>query len=46
MMFFIVLMPPLFYVFIGLWRENLPLTLTGAVFTAVHFTHVYGNLHK
>ena len=44
MLFFIVALPPLFYVFIGLWRGNTPLMLTGAVFEAVHFAHVYGNL--
>ena len=44
MMFFIVLMPPLYYVAIGLWRQNVPLTAFGAVFLAVHFVHVYGNL--
>ena len=44
MMFFIVLLPPLYYVTIGLWRQNVPLTTTGAVFLVVHFTHVLGNL--
>ena len=44
MMFFIVLMPPLYYVFIGLWRNNIILTVTGCVFLIVHFTHVLGNL--
>ena len=44
MMFFIVLMPPLYYVAIGLWRRNVLLAVTGVVFLAVHFTHVYGNL--
>ena len=45
MMFFIVVMPPLYYVAIGLWRQNTPLVITGAVFLAVHFFHVLGNLH-
>ncbi len=44
MMFFIVTMPPLYYVAIGLWRQNTPLAVTGAVFLAVHFFHVLGNL--
>ena len=45
MMLFIVAMPPLYYVAIGLWRQNTPLAVTGAVFLAVHFFHVLGNLH-
>lgn len=44
MMFFIVLMPPLYYIFIGLWRRNILLTVTGCLFIIVHFTHVLGNL--
>lgn len=44
MMFFIVLMPPLYYVFIGLWRNNMILTVTGGIFLIVHFVHVFGNL--
>jgi hypothetical protein len=44
MMFFIVLLPPLYYVAVGLWRQNTPLAVAGAVFLAVHFTHVLGNL--
>ena len=44
MMLFIVVMPPLYYVAIGLWRQNTPLTMVGVVFLAVHFIHVWGNL--
>ena len=44
-MLFIVAMPPLYYVAIGLWRQNTPLAVTGAVFLTVHFFHVLGNLH-
>lgn len=44
MLAFIVAMPPLFYVFIGLWRSNVPLTACGCLFLAVHFVHVLGNL--
>ncbi|MDE7244941.1 MAG: hypothetical protein K2O18_13345, partial [Oscillospiraceae bacterium] len=43
-MFFIVLLPPLYYVCIGLWRENWALFVTAAVFEIVHFVHVSGNL--
>ena len=45
MMLFIVVLPPLYYVAIGLWRRNVPLTVMGAVFLAVHFVHVLGNLN-
>lgn len=44
MLFFIVALPPLYYAFIGLWRKNWILLITGIVFEIVHFTHVYGNL--
>ena len=44
MMLFITVMPPLYYAAIGLWRRNTPLTVAGAVFLAVHFCHVLGNL--
>ena len=44
MMFFIVLLPPLYYVLIGLWRKNICLTVAGGLFLAVHFLHVLGNL--
>lgn len=44
MMLFIVVMPPLYYVFIGLWRNNTILTITGCVFLIIHFCHVLGNL--
>ena len=44
MMFFLVMLPPLYYVTIGLWRKNAPLTVAGVVFLAVHFAHVFGNL--
>lgn len=46
MMLFIVAMPPLYYVAIGLWRQNTPLVVNGAVFLAVHFFHVLGNLRR
>ena len=44
MMLFIVALPPLYYVAIGLWRRNTPLTICGIIFLAVHFMHVSGNL--
>lgn len=44
MMLFIVALPPLYYVFIGLWRNNILLTVTGSLFLIVHFCHVLGNL--
>ena len=44
MMVFLVAMPPLYYAAIGLWRQNTPLTAAAAVFLAVHFIHVLGNL--
>lgn len=44
MMFFIVLLPPLYYVFIGIWRSNIILTVMGILFLIVHFVHVLGNL--
>ena len=44
MMFFIVVLPPLYYVFIGLWRNNIILTITGCIFLVVHFVHTWGNL--
>lgn len=43
-MFFIVTLPPLYYMAIGLWRQNGPLTFAGAIFLVVHFAHVLGNL--
>jgi len=43
-MFFLVLMPPLYYIFVGAWRYNIPLVITGIAFLAVHFTHVLSNL--
>ncbi|MBO4384900.1 MAG: hypothetical protein J5854_05725 [Clostridia bacterium] len=44
MMLFIVILPPLYYTAIGLWRRNHPLAVLGLAFLAVHFIHVYGNL--
>ena len=44
MLFFIVLLPPLYYVFIGLWRNNTILIITGSLFLIIHFIHVLDNL--
>ncbi len=44
MLAFIVAMPPLYYLFIGLWRGNTPLIVAAAVFLPVHFIHVSINL--
>lgn len=44
MMFSIVMLPPLYYIYIGLWRDNPPLIAIGSLFEIVHFTHVWMNL--
>lgn len=44
MMLFIVIMPPLYYFFIGIWRKNILLTVTAVPFLIIHFIHVLGNL--
>ena len=44
MMLFLVAMPPLYYVAIGFWRQNTPLTVAGALFFVIHFFHVLGHL--
>lgn len=41
---FLVVLPPLYYSSIGLWRENWILMALGIAFGIVHFIHVYGNL--
>ena len=44
MMFFIVFLPPLYYILIGIWRQNWILVYTGILFLFVHTIHVYKNL--
>ena len=44
MMFFIVFLPPLYYILIGVWRQNWILVYTGIAFLFVHTIHVYKNL--
>ena len=46
MMLFIVALPPLYYIAVGLWRQNTPLAVAGTAFLAVHFIHVFGNLKR
>lgn len=46
MLIFIVAMPPLYYLFIGLWRDNYILVGTAAAFLCVHFSHVCLNLRE
>ena len=43
-LFFLVFLPPLYYICIGIWRGNPLLSVTGILFAVVHFVHVYGNL--
>lgn len=43
-MFFLVVLPPLYYVCIAAWRQNWVLFITGIIFGVVHFVHVLGNL--
>ena len=42
--FFIFALPPLFYVFIGLWRKNYFLGVIGCLFFIVHLTNGLINL--
>ena len=44
MMVFIVFLPPLYYILIGIWRQNWILVYTGILFLFVHTIHVYKNL--
>lgn len=44
MVFYLAALPPLYYVFIGLWRGNPILLIAGALFTPIHVLHVYNNL--
>lgn len=40
----LVAMPPIYYTFIGLWRGNYVLAVTGALFLAVHLSNIWTNL--
>lgn len=44
MLIFIVALPPLLYLFVGLWRKNTVLAITAGIFLIVHIVHVSGNL--
>jgi hypothetical protein len=46
MLLFIVMMPPLYYMSIGIWKENIILIIISIVFLFIHFTHVYKNLKE
>lgn len=46
MLLFIVLLPPLYYLSIGVWRNNMILVITSIIFLIIHFTHVYNNLKE
>lgn len=46
MLLFIVIMPPLYYLSIGIWNNNLLLVLVSIIFLSIHFTHVYSNLKE
>lgn len=42
--FFIFALPPLYYLFIGLWRKNYFLVTLGALFFTVHLSNAFVNL--
>ena len=46
MLLFIVMMPPLYYMSIGLWKENIVLIIISIIFLFIHFIHVYKNLKE
>lgn len=41
---FLVVLPPLYYVLIGLWRNNSVLVTVGGMFAVTHMTNVWNNL--
>ena len=42
--FFIFALPPLYYLFIGLWRKNYFLVIVSSLFFAVHLLNAFVNL--
>lgn len=44
MIVFIFALPPLYYLFIGLWRKNYFLVATGGVFFIIHLSNAFVNL--
>ena len=41
----LVTLPPLYYMFLGVWRRNTPLIICASVFLPVHFFNVLTSLH-
>ncbi|MDE7439214.1 MAG: hypothetical protein K2N23_01715 [Clostridia bacterium] len=41
---FLFALPPLYYLFIGLWRKNYFLTAVGAIFFVIHLANAFTNL--
>ena len=44
MIVFIFALPPLYYLFVGLWRKNYFLVITAGLFFAVHLSNAFVNL--
>lgn len=44
MIVFIFTLPPLYYLFVGLWRKNYFLVITAALFFIVHLSNAFVNL--
>lgn len=44
MIVFIFAMPPLYYLFIGLWRKNYFLVAVGGIFFVIHLSNAFVNL--
>ena len=44
MLCLLVAMPPMYYAFIGLWRENYVLAILGGMFLLAHLANVWNNL--
>jgi hypothetical protein len=40
----LVALPPICYVFLGLWRGNTPLVIAGGLFLIAHLSNVWNNL--
>lgn len=41
----LVALPPIYYAFIGLWRENYVLAILGGMFLVAHISNVWNNLN-
>ena len=44
MIVFIFVLPPLYYLFIGLWRKNYFLVVVGGIFLIIHLSNAFVNL--